>query len=69
MGEGEGLEGACTKTVFKTRVTHVLQSLSKQVPGLNSEFSITNRKQAEEECDPNISSVLNAFERSLTVLG
>lgn len=47
----------------------LLQSLSKQVPGLNSESSLANCKQAEEECDPNISSVLSVFERSLTVPG
>lgn len=56
-----------TKAVFKAGVTHVLQPLSEQVPALNRESSLTNRKQAEEECDPNTSSVLDALEQSAGV--
>lgn len=44
-------------------------ALPEQVPALNSESSLSNRRQAEEECHPNLSSVLDALRGALAVLG
>lgn len=67
MGAGEALEGAFLQKLFVSDAQTL--ALSEQVPALNSESSVSNHRQAEEECDPNLSSVLDALRGALTVLG